>query len=125
MLRLNVETSFRAAGYAAILLIGVLSLIPGTLRPETGAPGQFEHFVAYLGAAPSWLWALIRRASAGRVCGSSLTRPLWKPLNFSFQDAIRVSRTLRSARLGQLLGIILAFGIAPILYGFWRAGRIQ
>ena len=51
MLRLNVETSFRAAGYAAILLIGVLSLVPGTLRPETGAPGQFEHFVAYLGAA--------------------------------------------------------------------------
>ena len=35
MLRLNVETSFRAAGYAAILLIGVLSLVSGALRPDT------------------------------------------------------------------------------------------
>ena len=51
MSRLNVEASFRAAGYAAILLIGVLSLVPGTLRPETGAPGQYEHLAAYLGAA--------------------------------------------------------------------------
>ena len=125
MLRLNVETSFRAAGYAAILLIGVLSLIPGTLRPETGAPGQFEHFVAYLGAAALLALGSEGRAGAGRVCGSSLTRPLWKPLNFSFQDAIRVFRTLRSARLEQFLELSSHSGLRPSCHGCSRAHRIQ
>ncbi|MBL8894021.1 MAG: hypothetical protein JNJ53_05430 [Rhizobiales bacterium] len=30
------------------VLIAILSLVPGYLRPHTGAPGSFEHFAAYL-----------------------------------------------------------------------------
>jgi VanZ family protein len=30
------------------LSIAVLSLVPGYLRPHTGAPGSIEHFAAYL-----------------------------------------------------------------------------
>jgi VanZ family protein len=114
VLRLNVETSFRAAGYAAILLVGVLSLIPGTLRPATGAPGQFEHFVAYLGAAT--LLALGSDTASQRWQGLWLvpyaaaleTAQLFVPGRHSRFSDFAVST------LGAVLGIILAFGIAPI-----------
>ncbi|WP_246155012.1 VanZ family protein [Methylobacterium oryzihabitans] len=35
------------ASVAAVVLICVLSLVPGNERPHTGAPGQVEHFIAY------------------------------------------------------------------------------
>jgi hypothetical protein len=95
------------------LVIGVLSLVPGTLRPETGAPGQFEHFVAYLGAAT---FLALGSNSAGQRWQS-----LWlvryaaalETLNFSFRDAILVSRILRSALLGQLLELSSHSGLRP------------
>ena len=34
----------------AIILIVFLSLVPGEVRPHTGAPTIFEHIAAYLGA---------------------------------------------------------------------------
>lgn len=34
-------------GVAGVCLIVVLSLIPGPYRPHTGAPGGFEHILAY------------------------------------------------------------------------------
>ncbi len=37
----------RIAGMACIVLIVVLSLIPGRWQERTGAPGPFEHFIAY------------------------------------------------------------------------------
>ena len=47
---LNLDRISQVAGYASVLLIGLLSLIPGELRPDTGAPGKLEHLIAYLGA---------------------------------------------------------------------------
>jgi len=35
-------------GCLGCISIAVLSLVPGYLRPHTGAPGSFEHFIAYL-----------------------------------------------------------------------------
>jgi VanZ family protein len=123
--RLNIETSFRAAGYAAILLIGVLSLVPDTLRPETGAPGQFEHFVAYLGAATfltlgsdkarqRWqgLW-LVPYAAALE------TAQLFVPGRHSRFSDFAVS-TLRA-----VLGIILASCVAPVFSRILSGRPIQ
>ncbi|MEH3143969.1 MAG: VanZ family protein [Methylobacterium frigidaeris] len=39
--------AIRVASVAAVGLLCVLSLVPGNGRPHTGAPGQFEHVVAY------------------------------------------------------------------------------
>jgi VanZ family protein len=36
--------------WLSLLIIVVLSLVPGDARPHTGASGKFEHFIAYLGA---------------------------------------------------------------------------
>jgi hypothetical protein len=38
---------WRLAGWAGVLGICVLSVVPGSERPHTGAPGQFEHMLAY------------------------------------------------------------------------------
>jgi VanZ family protein len=36
--------------WGCLLAIVLLSLLPGHIRPHTGAPGEFEHFIAYFGA---------------------------------------------------------------------------
>jgi VanZ family protein len=36
--------------WLSLLVIVILSLLPGDARPHTGAPGKFEHFIAYFGA---------------------------------------------------------------------------
>ncbi len=38
----------RIAGWLAVIAIGILSLLPGSLRPVTGWSGLLEHFSAYL-----------------------------------------------------------------------------
>jgi VanZ family protein len=39
----------RYALWSCVFAIIILSLLPGDARPHTGAPGEFEHFIAYLG----------------------------------------------------------------------------
>lgn len=39
---------FRLAGHAGVLLIILLSVVPGSSRPHTGAGGGIEHWTAYL-----------------------------------------------------------------------------
>jgi hypothetical protein len=41
----------RAMGVACVVILIVLSLIPGSERPHTGMSGQLEHTVAYFGTA--------------------------------------------------------------------------
>jgi hypothetical protein len=45
----------RIAAWLSVLTIGILSLVPGDLRPTTSAPSQLEHAVAYFAAA-ALLW---------------------------------------------------------------------
>ena len=40
------------------VLIAILSLVPGYLRPHTGASGSFEHFAAYLMVAGAFAMGL-------------------------------------------------------------------
>jgi hypothetical protein len=37
----------RIATWTGIVAITILSLLPGSMRPHTGLPGQVEHFLAY------------------------------------------------------------------------------
>ena len=110
-----VEKALRFAGYAAVGLIGVLSLIPAALRPDTGAPGKLEHFVAYMGAA-----ALL-------ALGSSSPGERWQGLWLvPYAGALEFAQIFVPGRhsrfsdfvvsgVGALLGVVAAFGVAPIL----------
>jgi hypothetical protein len=43
---------FRVTGWACVVALIVLSLVPGNERPHTGGlPGQIEHVIAYCGTA--------------------------------------------------------------------------
>ena len=42
---------FRAVGWACVVVIVVVSLVPGDARPDTGIPGQIDHIIAYCGTA--------------------------------------------------------------------------
>ena len=42
---------FRVAGLTCTLTLVVLSLLPGSERPQTGLPGQIEHVIAYCATA--------------------------------------------------------------------------
>jgi hypothetical protein len=54
----------RVGTLPAVLGIIVLSWLPGSERPQTGAPGQFEHFLAYaLTAAGIMLGFPMRRVA--------------------------------------------------------------
>lgn len=112
---MNVEKVLRIVGYAAVLLIGGLSLMPGGLRPETGAPGKFEHLLAYF--------------VAGLLLGSStsVTRQPWLALwLIPYAGALEVIQLFvpdRHSRfsdfvvsaLGAMLGFAVAFGVSPLL----------
>ena len=115
VIEVAVEKALRFAGYAAVALIGVLSVIPAALRPDTGAPGKLEHFVAYMGAA-----ALL-------ALGSSSPGERWQGLWLvPYAGALEIAQIFVPGRhsrfsdfvvsgVGALLGVVAAFGVAPIL----------
>jgi VanZ family protein len=47
----SILSFFRYLGLGALVAIGILSEVPGGLRPHVFAAGQLEHFVAYFAAA--------------------------------------------------------------------------
>jgi VanZ family protein len=114
-LALGVHHIIRIAGYGCVVLIGVLSLLPGTLRPDTGAPGKLEHLIAYLGAAA--LLALGRGAPHQRwqalwlipYAGALELAQLYVPgRHAQFLDFVVSS-------IGAALGLAIAFAVAPLL----------
>jgi hypothetical protein len=115
VIEVAVEKALRFAGYAAVGLIGVLSVIPAALRPDTGAPGKLEHFVAYMGAA-----ALL-------ALGSGSPGERWQGLWLvPYAGALEIAQIFVPGRhsrfsdfvvsgVGALIGVVAAFGVAPIL----------
>jgi VanZ family protein len=45
----NAQRLARYSAWTCVALIIILSLLPGSERPHTGAPGKLEHFLAYTG----------------------------------------------------------------------------
>jgi VanZ family protein len=38
----------RILGWLAVIVIGIVSVVPGDMRPHTGASGHLEHAIAYV-----------------------------------------------------------------------------
>jgi VanZ family protein len=110
----NAVEILQVAGYLAVLLIGVLSLLPGALRPQTGVPGQFEHLIAYFGASvvlalhadssPRWSVSLLLVPYAGGLELAQLFIP---------GRHARLSDFLFNS-IGAALGAVVAIGISKI-----------
>jgi len=63
----RVKILLRVGAISALLVIGVLSLVPGDDRPHTGLPGGLEHVAAYVIAGFLLRLAYHERLSAIRV----------------------------------------------------------
>ena len=117
-IELALEKALRIGGYASVVLIGLLSLIPAALRPDTGANGKLEHLVAYMGAA-----ALL-------ALGSSTPGERWQGLWLvPYAGVLEIAQIFVPGRhsrfsdfvvsgVGALLGVVVAFGVAPLLRQF-------
>jgi VanZ family protein len=44
----QIRSIAQVAGALAVVIIAILSLVPGSWRPHTGAPKELEHVAAYL-----------------------------------------------------------------------------
>jgi VanZ family protein len=62
-----VQRGARIFGWLTVLVIVILSAVPGAARPHTGLPGVAEHFAIYLGVSASLAVGYERRVSAGVV----------------------------------------------------------
>ena len=56
-------TAIRIAAWGLAVMIIVLSLVPPELRPETGAPHDLEHFMAYAVTGIAFCIGYSRRAA--------------------------------------------------------------
>ena len=111
---------FRFAGLAGVGAIIALSLIPGTLRPQSGFSGYIEHFSAY--AIVAALLALGWTSQSQRIAivigsfalGAALEAlQFWVPGRTS--DAVSA---IVSGSAG-MLGVVL---VTYCLRRLWRAG---
>jgi VanZ family protein len=64
----------RVATWLCVILIVVLSLVPGQDRPHTGLAGHGEHFIAYAGT--------------GMIAMLSYHRPLWTIVGLSLLSSV-------------------------------------
>jgi VanZ family protein len=81
---MNFETLARACFWICVLVLVVLSVVPGEIRPHTGASGHFEHFIAYAGtglfAAPgSPRWRVGALIGLSLLSGAAEIAQIWIP----------------------------------------------
>jgi VanZ family protein len=98
----------RVAGWAGVLNITVLSLVPGPESPHTGQLGPLEHYAAYLPVGFALALGYRRRL---QVLATALLLPLYAGLLEIAQLFIRRSSKLIDffvSGLGVWTGLVLA-----------------
>ena len=101
----------RLIGWLAVFAIGVLSLVPGDIRPHTGAPGIFEHVAAYLGAAGLLIFGNGERRSS---IATVLSLPLYSAALEIAQTQIPGRHPAFSDFIASTIGVIGGFALAWI-----------
>lgn len=91
------------------VLIAILSLVPGYLRPHTGAPGSVEHFAAYLMVAGAFAMGLrSERSVLVIIIGLMLAAGLFELLQIDIPGRNPGFTGFVSSSLGAWTGIVLA-----------------
>src|SRR5215471_17814662 len=124
MIRLRLERLFRLLTWACVVLLAVLSLTPGDYRVRTGAPGNLEHFAAYLGtsliASLGYSRSLGYRGPAALLCGYAGFLEVgqnWAPgRHADFID-------FASSSAGVIAGMLLAWVWERVSSFFWPGMR--
>ena len=85
----------RPAFWLCVGVILYLSLVPGTMRPHTGASGHFEHFMAYAGTGAIFVPARSRMALLCAAVGLS-----W------LSGAVEIAQLWIPGRTGEIPGFV-------------------
>jgi VanZ family protein len=121
---LSLTSTFRTAWWVGLAAIVVLSLVPGSERPQNalGLPGQYEHLLAYMLTAGAF--GLAYRKTTIRVallallviCAALLeTAQIWIPGRTARLIDFGTSST--GAGLGLLVAAVLDHLVSPSLDG--------
>ncbi len=118
---MKIESLSRAAFWLCVLTLLYLSLVPGTLRPQTGASGHFEHFIAYAGTG--FLFAP----------GTTLRSRLFAALALTaLSGAMELAQLSIPDRTGEFdgffyssLGAWLGIAGGSLVWSLWLAYRTQ
>jgi VanZ family protein len=107
----------RAAAWTCALTLAYFSLVPPTLKAETGAPGQINHALAYFVTGAALAWAYPRAGPMRTVlllvaygCGLELLQNLVPGRSPKLIDA---ASSGVGAAIGVLLGVLLTRLAAP------------
>ena len=100
------------AGWLGVLVIGILSLVPGNLRPHTVLPGPLEHTLAYAltGAALAFRYRGMDfrlLCLVGLIAGSVVLEILQAFVPGHSSSALDAVAGSSGAALGMLLGAVL------------------
>jgi len=91
------------------VLIAILSLVPGYLRPHTGAPGGAEHFAAYMMVAGAFAMGLrSERSVLLMAAGLMLAAGLFEVLQIEIPGRSPGLTGFLSSSLGAWAGVVLA-----------------
>jgi hypothetical protein len=106
----------RIATWTGIVAITILSLLPGSMRPHTGLPGQVEHFLAYActGLAASFGYLSFRQrivfwTALGAASGFFELIQAWIP------DRSSDVRDALASTIGLTAGLLLGTGFAALI----------
>jgi hypothetical protein len=87
---------FKIAAWACVILIALLSLVPGEARPHAVSSGQLEHIVAYAGTAALFATAYPKNWQTFLIC----------VLLPSYSVGFEILQTLVPGRSPQLLDMM-------------------
>lgn len=104
----DVRFGIRLAAMLCLIAIAVLSTLPGVDRPHTGASGNVEHFIAYLGTALFLASALGARKGVMAVALLSLAAAFFEVLQIFIDGRQPGVDNWLASTAGAMAGALLA-----------------
>ncbi|WP_150117450.1 VanZ family protein [Microvirga vignae] len=106
---------FRSAAWLCIVLLAVLSLMPGSVQMRSGMPGGFEHAIAYFGTATMFMLGYHK---SGRLVAAGLLAygGLLETLQLFAPGRVPNIADAGASGAGSILGVI----VWTVLLEHWR-----
>jgi VanZ like family len=114
----------RLIGYLAVIAIGILSLVPGDMRPHTGAPGTFEHVAAYLGTAGLLTFGYGEKRPAITVLSLSLYSAAFEIAQTQIPGRHAAFSDFLASTIGAIVGSALAWTALKALKYISKSGSV-